>query len=268
MATTSTRIAALLLAGFTMAVTPAFAQRRSGGGGAHNGGGGRSGAGMQSHAGGGENHSNRSVENRGSENRGVENRGTERFATPRAPGATVAVPRHDIRPNYQGRPYYQTHPNYVVPRAAVPRAAVPRAVVPSYRAYGYRPYYYGYHPYRPYIVRPYGWHSGLGMNFYFGRPYVYGYPTYLYDPGAAYGYYAVAPGHSYGELRIVDAPPNAQVYVDGSYAGVVDDFDGVFQHLNLEAGPHHIEVVAEGLDPYAFDVNVTPGSSVTYHAHF
>ena len=63
----------------------------------------------------------------------------------------------------------------------------------------------------------------------------YGYPGYGYGPSAGYGYYSLVPGRAYGAVRIVDAPRDAQVLVDGYYAGVVDDYDGVFQHLNLEA---------------------------------
>ena len=37
-------------------------------------------------------------------------------------------------------------------------------------------------------------------------------------------------------------PRDAAVYVDGYYAGIVDDFDGVFQRLTLEVGPHRIEL--------------------------
>jgi hypothetical protein len=51
-------------------------------------------------------------------------------------------------------------------------------------------------------------------------------------------------------------PRNAEVYVDGSYAGVVDDFDGHFQHLDLTAGPHHIQLRAAGYQPLEFDVDI------------
>ena len=34
------------------------------------------------------------------------------------------------------------------------------------------------------------------------------------------------------------------MFVDGYYAGVVDDFDGLLQRLNIEAGPYRIEVRA------------------------
>jgi hypothetical protein len=35
-------------------------------------------------------------------------------------------------------------------------------------------------------------------------------------------------------------PEEAAVYVDGFYAGIVDDFDGVFQKLLLPPGDHTI----------------------------
>jgi hypothetical protein len=118
----------------------------------------------------------------------------------------------------------------------------------------------------PYGYRPYGYRPGWNLNLYFGRPYpAHGYPVYV-SPRAAYGYYAVVPGYAYGALRIVDAPRDAQVFVDGYYAGVVDDYDGVFQHLNLETGSHHIEIEAEGYPLIAFDVLIRPGQTITYRA--
>jgi hypothetical protein len=139
------------------------------------------------------------------------------------------------------------------------------------RSYGYRSYGYRPHGNRSYLVpygyRPHGYHPGWSLNLYFGRPYAaYGYPAYGY-PAAGYGYYALVPGRTYGALRIVDAPPDAQVFVDGYYAGVVDDYDGVFQHLNLEAGAHHIEIEAQGYPSIAFDVRVEPGRTITYRAN-
>ncbi len=71
----------------------------------------------------------------------------------------------------------------------------------------------------------------------------------------------------YGAVRIVDAPRDAQVFVDGYYAGVVDDYDGVFQHLNLEAGPHRIEIQTEGYEPIGFNVQAVPGRTITYRAN-
>jgi hypothetical protein len=141
-----------------------------------------------------------------------------------------------------------------------------RVIVPQYRSYG------GYRPYArrtyvvPYGYRPYGYRSGWNFNLYFGRPY----GSHIYaSPGYNYGYYAIDPGFAYGSLRIVDAPRYAQVFVDGYYAGEVDDYDGIFQRLNLEPGPHRIEIVIdESAPPLEFDVHIIPGETVTYHARF
>jgi len=127
------------------------------------------------------------------------------------------------------------------------------------RAYNYRPS--GHRSYVvPYGYRPYGYRPGWNLNLYFGRPYS------IDGPHDGYGYFAIAPGVAYGAVRIVDAPRDAQVFVDGYYAGVVDDYDGVFQHLNLEAGSHHIEIEAADYPPLAFDVRIDPGRTITYHA--
>lgn len=130
-----------------------------------------------------------------------------------------------------------------------------------------RPYRYSYPP-RTYVVpygyRPQGYRPGWSLNLYFGHPYR-DYPGY-YDRGS-YGYFDIYPGLAYGSLRIVDAPRDAQVFVDGYYAGVVDDYDGVFQRLNLEPGGHRIELdVYPGVPPLDFDVYIEPGRTVTIHA--
>ena len=90
-------------------------------------------------------------------------------------------------------------------------------------------------PYRPYVYRP---HFGLGVYYGAGGAYPYGVtPRGYYDP---------LQGRYYGGLRITGAPRDAQVFADGYYVGIVDDFDGIFQHVNLEAGPHHIEIQSPG----------------------
>jgi hypothetical protein len=54
------------------------------------------------------------------------------------------------------------------------------------------------------------------------------------------------------------------VYVDGYYAGEVDNFDGTFQRLSIESGSHKVEIRAEGYETVTFDVLVTAGETVTY----
>ena len=136
-------------------------------------------------------------------------------------------------------------------------------VAPRY----YAPYRYSY----PYS---YPYRYGVSFGFNWGYPYYYGYPyaSYGYYGGYgpyapypyAYGAVAVAPGANYGGLRIEGAAHDAQVYTDGYYAGVVDDFDGAFQHLNLTPGAHQIEIREPGQPPVMFDVNVAPGQNITY----
>ena len=111
----------------------------------------------------------------------------------------------------------------------------------SNRGYGYSnrryitPRFVTVVPYRPYVYRP---SIGIGVYYGSGGSYPYGYtPRGYYDPIV---------GRAYGGLRITGASRIAQVFADGYYVGIVNDFDGVFQHLNLEAGPHQIEIREPG----------------------
>jgi hypothetical protein len=70
----------------------------------------------------------------------------------------------------------------------------------------------------------------------------------------------------YGEVRIQGAARDAQVFVDNYYAGIVDDFDGTFQRLNLSPGTHQIEIRRPGAAPLSFDVRIDAGRSITYRA--
>jgi hypothetical protein len=76
------------------------------------------------------------------------------------------------------------------------------------------------------------------------------YDPFFYDPwfyGGAYyppryGRF-LAPDAS---VRVEVKPSDAEVYVDGYYAGIVDDFDGVFQRLHVPPGEHEIELYLQG----------------------
>jgi hypothetical protein len=178
---------------------------------------------------------------------------------PVAPG--YSRPYDNRSQAYRGYDNSQAYRGYDHGRYAVPRTH------PYYQSHGYGYYApYAYRPYGvyalPYGYRPYGYRPGWSFNLYFGHPYA-GY----YGPAAGYGYYAISPGFAYGSLRIVDAPQQAQVFVDGYYAGVVDDYDGVFQHLNLEPGSHRIELQVPGYGPVGFDVFIRPGETITYRAN-
>jgi hypothetical protein len=53
----------------------------------------------------------------------------------------------------------------------------------------------------------------------------------------------VDPGAS---LRLDVKPKEAEVYVDGYYAGIVDDFSGTFKHLNVPPGEHDLTLYFDG----------------------
>ena len=69
-----------------------------------------------------------------------------------------------------------------------------------------------------------------------------------------------------GGVQLDVQPWRAQVYADGTYVGVVEDFSGYYRHLELAAGPHVITIVAPDHDPLIFDVMVSPGRTITHRA--
>src|SRR5258707_728188 len=94
--------------------------------------------------------------------------------------------------------------------------------------------------------------AGLVAALAFVASPAYGYPSYqAYGyPGAGYapyGYgYGGYSGRPYGGIRIDLPERDAEVYVDGYFVGSVDNFDGVLQQANVEAGPHRVEIRAPG----------------------
>jgi hypothetical protein len=101
-----------------------------------------------------------------------------------------------------------------------------------YRTSYYRPYYYGFYGgfYRHYD--PFWWG-------YYGWSPFWSYPPYYYYP-------RWDPSYQQGAARIEVKPRETEVYVDGYFAGLVDDFDGIAQRLRLEPGEHEIELFLEG----------------------
>lgn len=127
----------------------------------------------------------------------------------------------------------------------------------GYYGLGFGAFGLGYFYYDPFWWDPYwgGYGYGYGGYGYGG----YGYGGY---PGRGYGSYDQA--YDLGSLRLQVKPREAEVYVDGYYVGQVGEFDGVFHKLDLEAGPHKIEVRAAGFEPLAFDVKALPGQTINY----
>jgi len=157
----------------------------------------------------------------------------------RADGNRYGVPRVGPPPTVRDgdrRVYTQRGRNYYAYR------------YPSFRYGGYpSSRYYGYSYYDPYFSGDFFWAGGGWRS----RSY-YG------------GYYGGGYVSDFGKLRIQVKQRDAEVYIDGYYAGVVDDFDGVLQGLQLESGNYSVEVALPGFEPLQFDVHVTPGRTTTY----
>jgi hypothetical protein len=176
---------------------------------------------------------NRAFDNRrNGDNRGFDNRRNDMGR---------AVPRREV----------------IVPRGGVyaPRYS-PRY---SPRVYAPRSYY------RPYVFRP---RFSIGFGIYSGYPVAY---TYSYPyPIEVYGYGAprsvvITPGTTaYGGVALEITPYDADVWVDGEYAGKVQDFDGTTQPLTLTPGTHRIEVEAPGYEPMTVDVGIQAGQVIPY----
>ena len=139
---------------------------------------------------------------------------------------------------------------------------------PRYRSGGVyvRPPAYNYYSY-PRRYYPYGY-GAFGLGYFYYDPYTWYPPSSYSGYYGSGGYYDPFYGdsffHDIGELRLNVSPRNADVYVDGYFSGRVDDYDGVFQALKLDAGPHHIQIVAPGLAPLDFDVRIEPNRKITY----
>jgi hypothetical protein len=150
----------------------------------------------------------------------------------------------------------------------------------SYRGYGV-PRGSVRAPWRPggdynfYYIRPYGWYYnpwGWG-TFGFGYiwdPFWWGYP---YGGGWGYpyggGYYGG--GYAYrdtdegkGGVRLKVKPNEAEVLVDGYYYGTVNDFDGAFQSLKLEKGPHEVTLRLNGFETLNFKIFIVEHETITY----
>jgi hypothetical protein len=64
-----------------------------------------------------------------------------------------------------------------------------------------------------------------------------------------------------GGLRLETQPESAQVFVDGYYKGLVEDYGLRGKILDLNAGSHHVELRAAGYAPLSFEVSITPNET-------
>jgi hypothetical protein len=120
---------------------------------------------------------------------------------------------------------------------AVVRVRPRTTVVVGVGAYAYRPFYYGY--YSPF------WYDS-----WYYSPYAQIYPPYYgrrYDISSS--------------LRLQVMPRQTEVFIDGYYAGIVDDFDGTFQRLHVEPGEHDVELYLAGHRSFTQKLYLQPNGS-------
>jgi hypothetical protein len=152
------------------------------------------------------------------------------------------------------------------PRAGTGRSSSGGGYYPGYPGYpgwggGYYPgwgggwYYPGYAWGSWWPYGSFGWYGGY-----------YGYPWGGWGgAGGGGGTVYRSVERESGSLRVLVDPSEARVYVDGYFAGTVDDFDGLFQRLNLAPGRHEIALKLEGYKTHRVKVYVTPEATTKLH---
>jgi len=119
------------------------------------------------------------------------------------------------------------------------------------------PYYYGsiwwrypwdWYPcgYGPYFCGPWWYYGWYGSGWYGGSYYNDGYGTY----------------YEVGGLKLQVKPKTAEVFVDGRYAGIVDDFDGFFDELSVPPGGHTLVLWLQGYRSVTQQVYIQRGSTL------
>jgi hypothetical protein len=113
---------------------------------------------------------------------------------------------------------------------------------------------YGPHPGGPHFSA--GFYYGPYFGPYFYSPWFYS--SFWWYPPYGFPYYWGAVG---ANLRIQVQPKSAEVYVDGYLAGIVDQFDGMFQGMLVAPGSHEITIYHEGYRRIVERMYLSVGSS-------
>ncbi len=85
-------------------------------------------------------------------------------------------------------------------------------------------------------------------------------PADAQDPAAAATYEPIAWGPE-ASLRLQVTPKQTQVYVDGYYAGIADDFDATFQRMHAAPREHALTLYLEGYRTVRQRVLLSHGST-------
>lgn len=171
-------------------------------------------------------------------------RGGERVAVPRRGPVPQDRGRDDDRDRDRGRPG-----GWIGDRGRDTN------IIIAPRALAYSPRYSYYYPYG---------YGAFGLGYFYYDPYTWYPRAPLYSYGSYGGYIGRGYNYDIGEVRLRVTPRDAQVFVDGYFAGNVDDFDGTFQALRLESSGYAIEIRKDGFAPIEFKVMVQPGQKINY----
>jgi hypothetical protein len=115
-------------------------------------------------------------------------------------------------------------------------------------------------------------HGGRGGPVFVRSPLLFGssyYPSYYFGLGQWYPHpvFGFPPGlfvrDHFSDIRLQIPQREALVYVDGFAAGIVDDFDGVFQRLQVVPGHHEIVVYLQGHRTLRQNLYLNPRSTHT-----
>ena len=115
--------------------------------------------------------------------------------------------------------------------------------------------------YRPYQPSLYGYRGGMYCWSYFscgwfGTPWWYEVQYRTYTP-------AIATSVGTGSLRLRVSPAQARVYVNDVFVGLVEEFNGLSNHLKLTEGEHMVEIRLEGYVTFVPEFTVTIGRTTT-----
>jgi hypothetical protein len=113
---------------------------------------------------------------------------------------------------------------------------------------------------QPPIYYPGQAYPGYGSGYLYGSGYGY-YDLGGYSDTGAPGRAGAARTIATGGLRLETQPESAQVFVDGYYTGLVEDYGLRGKILDLTAGSHHVELRASGYAPFSFEVSITPNET-------
>lgn len=105
-------------------------------------------------------------------------------------------------------------------------------------------------PYGPYGFYPYDWfYSSIIWN-----------PWWPPYPGFAPGYFSS--GYGKGEVKLKAEPRDADVYLDGAYAGTADRLKTIW----LDPGAYNLSVSAKDHEPYQQRIYILSGKSLKISA--